>query len=264
MDYAEQVAKLVLEAMLPGATLCYRVQQSHGEYDFELCYPDSATAAVEVTASVDRSLMETVAAIRGKRAGGSTLNATKCSRSWIIFPALGANIPEIRKRVDDLLSQLEQGGIESFYFTDRQLLGHPICKELDITSGSVFDASAPPIIMIAFPVSGGAVGPTTATKAAEHEAQKQDNRKKLGIANTGERHLVVYVDVRNGLAWTALTSFTPPSILPTLPVEITHIWLIGHSGNQTEPNEFVVWRADTQTSWQRRIIILPSIASSDP
>ncbi|HTV06888.1 MAG TPA: hypothetical protein VME86_16080 [Acidobacteriaceae bacterium] len=257
MDYAEQIAKLVLEATLPGTMLSYRVEQSHGGCDFEFCHPNGTTATLEVTSSVNQTLVETVAAIRGERAGGPTLKATKCSKSWIIFPAPGANIPEIRRKADSLLSHLEQQGIERFSFTDRQLLGHPTCKELDITSGSVFDASAPPIIMIAFPVSGGAVGPTTATKAAEDEAQKLDNRKKLGVANTGERHLAVYVDVMNGLVWNALTSFAPPSTLPTLPEEITHICIIGHSGNQVAPDEFVIWHADAGTPWQRRVITLP-------
>ncbi|MGB8579717.1 MAG: hypothetical protein WCD47_02760 [Candidatus Sulfotelmatobacter sp.] len=71
MNHAERVAKLVLERILPG-TLEYQQEQSHGECDFQLRYHSGATAAVEVTASVDEQQIQTIAATRSKKKGGST------------------------------------------------------------------------------------------------------------------------------------------------------------------------------------------------
>ncbi len=88
--------------------------------------------------------------------------------------------------------------------------------------------------------SGGAVGASTATAAGEREAWKMDIRKKLGEAGTTERHLAVYIDPRNGGAWTGLTAFAPPNISPKVPDEITHLWLFSTG---FESNEFFVWRA---------------------
>jgi hypothetical protein len=67
MDHTETVAKLVLEAVLPGARLEYRLAQSNGEHDFDLHYHDGTVAAVEVTSSVDQIKKQTGAAIRSTK-----------------------------------------------------------------------------------------------------------------------------------------------------------------------------------------------------
>ncbi len=103
MNHAETVAKRVLEGILPG-TMKYQPEQSHGEYDFELRYHSGATAAVEVTASVDRTQVQTIAAIHNKRKGGPSIPATKCRKSWMIFSVKGARIDRIRAGADECLS----------------------------------------------------------------------------------------------------------------------------------------------------------------
>ena len=47
--------------------------------------------------------------------------------------------------------------------------------------------------MMSLPGRGGAVGVGTVLEAAEREAFKIDNRRKLGAAASVERHLAVYV-----------------------------------------------------------------------
>jgi hypothetical protein len=89
MNHAEAVAKLVLESVIPG-TMIYQLEQSHGECDFQLHYGSGENAAVEVTASADQKQLQTIAAIRDEKKGGSSLRATKCKKSWLIFPAKGA------------------------------------------------------------------------------------------------------------------------------------------------------------------------------
>ena len=136
-----------------------------------------------------------------------------------------------------------------------------ICCQLQVTGGGVISSEIEPTIQIAFPIGGGAVGATTATKTAERESWKSDNRKKLGAATTAERHLVVYLDAGNGLPWTALTSFAPPPITPNIPDEVTHLWLIGHADGA---NEFIIWRAGTNQPWRGIKITVPAEHNKEP
>jgi len=256
MNHAEATTKRVLEAILPDASLEYRQTQSHGEYDFDLRYEDGTIAAVEVTAAVDQMLAETIAAVRSKKKGGSVIKATACTKSWLIFPAKSASINAIRKAADGCLAQLEHEGIERFYCVSTSPSVRNICCQLQITGGGVISSEIEPTIQIAFPIGGGAVGATTATETGEREAWKPDNRKKLGDSQMSERHLVVYIDAGSGLPWTALTSFAPPSIVPQIPDEVTHLWLIGHTENV---DEFVAWRGQTSGAWQSSRVSIAEI-----
>jgi hypothetical protein len=247
MNHAEAVAKLVLENVIPG-TMIYQLKQSHGECDFELRYRSGAIAAVEVTASADQEQLQTIAAIRDEKKGGSSVRVTKCKKSWLIFPAKGARIDRIRAAADERLSRLENEGIDTFSCVRNwnQECVQNVCRDLNAMSGSVIPTLLTPIIRIALPSGGGAVGASVAIEAGEKEAWKQDNRKKLGAARTSERHLAVYIDPMNGLPWVALTDFEPPPAFPNLPEEITHIWLVGGA---EEKNKFVAWRASANESW---------------
>jgi hypothetical protein len=274
MDRAEIVAKLIVETILPGAKLEYCLEQSHGEYDFDLYYPNGVVAAVEVTESTDQLQKWTSAKIRSKKDGGPIIKARHCKKSWMIFPTNDAKtIPVIRRKADEYLARVEQAGLDSFRcldaYTARQqreaglekVFSPPvprcvedICYDLKILGGSVISNGASPQIFISHPRGGGAVGPGTAVRAGEREASKEDNRKKLGAAKTDERHFVVYIDI--GLPWIALTTLEPPSTLPELPEEMTHIWLIGHSGVANK-DEFIVWTASTKEPWRGQRVCCP-------
>jgi hypothetical protein len=68
---------------------------------------------------------------------------------------------------------------------------------------------------------------------------------------------VVYIDESKGLPWIALTSSTPPAILPKMPEEITNLWLIGQGENK---NQFVVWHGGMKEIWQgARVQCAPEI-----
>jgi hypothetical protein len=246
MNYSESVSKRVLEAAFPGATMNYRPDQSHGEYDFDLRYSNGTTAAVEVTAAMDETLMKTVGAIHGKRAGGPVIQALVCQKSWLIFPVNGATIPRIRADADIYLAALEREGIDSFSCVSSSPSVQKACCHLQITGGAVISSDLNPTIRIAGLGGGGAIGPSLAIEAGERVALKQDNRRKLGAAQTIERHLVVYIDAAS-VPWMALTSFSPPAIQPSIPNEITNLWLIGQGDNG---NEFVVWCAGATETWQ--------------
>jgi|SRR5208337_1308660 len=255
MDIAETVAKRVLEAILSGANLDYHSVQSNGEYDFDLRYAGGAIAAVEVTAAIDERHLGTLAAIYDPQKGGPIIRPTACEKSWIIFPGKGASINTIRAKADRYLAQLEREGIDNFFWTRRDVTAvKAMWRDLRIVFGSVISSDGEPTIEIGRPIGAGAVGPRLAIGAGEREARKQDNRKKLGVAKTAERHLVVYMPA-GSLPWNALMSGVPPSTLPNIPEEITDIWLIGQGGIQ---NEFVAWHASTNQTWHStRVICAP-------
>jgi hypothetical protein len=267
MNPAEEIAKVVMEAVLPGARMEFKDNQSHGECDFDLHYPNGTVAAVEVTESADQG-QKWMSAKLSKEGSGSVIEAKHCKKSWIIFAMDAKTIPAIRRKTDEYLAKVEQAGKHSFTWLDacttrlQREVGlegvipsrvprcvEDICYDLKIKSASVIWDEGPAKIFIAQTARGGAVGPSVALKAGEHECQKHDNRKKLGAAKTAERHLLVYVGESNGLARAALSDFEPPQELPNLPEGITHIWLAGWSISEVE---LVVWRASTKETWRRQ------------
>jgi hypothetical protein len=253
MDRAEQVTKVVLEAIFPGSNLKFHENQSKGEYDFDLHYPNGLISAVETTSSIDQVLTYTNAQIRDECRGGQTVPATLCKKSWIVFPTSGAPVKRIRKKIDQRLANLEIEGFEHFDCLDQIPLVRDLCVELQLVRGAVISsAPGPQTIDVAYAGGVDAVGSTTATKAAEKEAWKQDNRKKLDVAKTNERHLFVYVNGIDALRmnsgpWVALVHFEPPSESPNLPKEITHIWL---ATEDLRAGHFIVWQGTANQKWR--------------
>jgi hypothetical protein len=280
MDLAEGIAKLVVEAALPGSEMVFRDEQSRGEYDFDLHYRDGMpTAAVEVTESADQQHREISAEIRKKNNGWAVIEAEKCKTDWIITLLKRAKDERIRnfgKKVDACLSLLEQAGRKRFDFLEaatsrrRRNAGiekspvdpvtecvEKICYDLRIENGFAVDVDerVPPKIFIKHPTRHGSGRASVAIEAGEREAWKDDNRKKLDAAQKEERHLFVYIDRMNGLPWAALTDFEPPSVLPNIPEEITHIWLAGYSG---QAGKLVIWRATAKEPWASHRVDVPS------
>jgi hypothetical protein len=247
MRYEEKVAKRVLEMAVPGARMVFRSEQSHGEYDFDLQYPNGEVAAVEVTSSRDHARTQISKEVFEKN-GGSRIQAVSCKKTWFISPALNANIKKVRRQADKYLANLETAGIERFDWLDCSRSNCPIeisviCRDLNLISASSISTTGAAEIRMMGTLGGGAVGQVSATRAAEREIGP--NKDKLGKATTRERHLVVYVDQLNGQPWIAMTSWAPPNEAPNLPIEITHLWLIA----QTGINQFVVWRATSTEPW---------------
>jgi hypothetical protein len=279
MDFAEKAAKAALEAILPGAKLTYKDQQSSGEYDFDLLYPDGHLAAVEITISADQMQMQTAAAIHSKKKS-PVIAASRCKKTWMITPMRNANINAIREGADERLAVLEDTGVDQFsafeVYESKQIkeagldsiLGdrvvpqcvESLCDDLLLQDGGVISSGAPPKILLRFPIYGGTVGPERAIEAGKAEAWKEDNRKKLAAAATNERHLVTFIHVTNGLAWTALTDCDPPRSLPELPPEIDHIWLLGDFGGRAT-TRFIAWRASKTAPWYKLIVDIPTITS---
>lgn len=250
MDHPEIVAQAVVEALETGSQMRHQAKQSHGEHDFDLAYGDGRIAALEVTAAADEHGERTVAAVLGKRNGGPFVPTKLCKHDWYVHPDSNASINRIRVQADDYLAQIEADGLTTF-FSPLHAAEYDsvrrIWNDLGVLGGSVIKWKKPGQIGISTPGGGGAVGISAFTKAICEEADKPDNRRKLGAANTKERHLFVYVHPRNYLPWVAFVDSEPPAEPIALPPEVTDVWAATEGRSL---NEFVVWRARRGEQWR--------------
>jgi hypothetical protein len=247
MDHAEEVAKLILEAAIPGAEMKFRVEQAHMEYDFDLRYPNGEEAAVEVTSSRDQTTTRTHKEIF-ERGSGAEIKAVCCKKNWCIRPSVGIK-KDFREHVDKYLYALEVAGIDGFTEDDCRKSNAPkeitaIYRDLNVIDARSSPTSGAAVIRMFSVFGGGQLYQTSSTSAAAREIEP--NKDKLGKATTKERHLVVYVDKTNDQQWIAMTSSEPPNEIPNLPTNITHLWQIAETGE----NQFVVWRATSTEPWQ--------------
>lgn len=249
MKHGEHITKLIIEAILP-AKLEYRVEQSHGEYDFDVRYRDGTVAALEATASVDEAEVGMLAAIKRQTSGTAAFPVKKCQHSWMIFARPTARVTTLRKKLDICLSKLELDGVDRFSPSDLRLSDvNAICSDLEVTGGCVIPTSHPARLYLVPAGSGEFVSATGAIEASRREVFKKDNRLKLGASNAPERHLAVYIDVSDSSAWTALNWTDPPTVCPRLPPEITHIWMFAETAL---PKDFIVWHGTSDKIWQSR------------
>lgn len=251
MDHAEAVAKNVLERSLPGSRMEYRRSQSNGEHDFDLHHPDGI---VEVTCSIDRTLQGTWASILGKDNRGGRIEAQFCKKSWAINPSWNAPISEIRKNVDRYLAAVEEASILRFDgATGSDPSVQRIITDLRVTSGSALpDWIKPTCILIGLPGPAGRIAANTPIEAAEQEARKPDNRRKLGARIGVGRHLAVYAPITS-LASFALVDFEPPQGVANLPPEVSDVRIFTESGRT---REYVMWRSSTASRWQKSVLAL--------
>ena len=179
-----------------------------------------------------------------------------CERDWLVRPALWADLRMVRAKVDQYLAAIEFVGIDRFWApTDLHPSVDRIYQNLGVVSGSVFSHwKEPGQIGIMFPTRGGAFKrAATAIEAADKEAFKVDNRRKLGLSCTNERHLVVYVYPTHYSPWCALVDCNPPAEPAKLPPEITDLWLLSETRSA---HELTVWRGTTSLPWHSRMLSL--------
>ena len=241
MDHAEAVAKCLLEEILPGSRMEYHPCQSHGEHDFDLYHPDGRVSVVEATSLFDKTLQGTWFEILNKKKGGPTIKTRLCKKSWHISVSPNARIDQVRKYVDEGLAAVERAGITKFHApTDCDSNVQALYASLKVVSGSALpDWTKPACILLGLPGPSGTVIASAAIGAAEREAFKRDNRRKLGARMEGERHLTVYSPA-NSLAAFALMDLEPPPNRANLPPEISNIWIFTEG---VTAREYVVWRS---------------------
>jgi hypothetical protein len=246
MDLAEQAAKVVIEAAFPGARLQFRDDQSHGEHDFDLMYASGERGVVEATASVNRERTETEAALRKK---GHFVARSASKKDWLIFLGLKPNINRVRAEVDRYLAAIEAAGLDRFHsatHADEWPSVHRIQTDLGVEAGGHVSWKNP-AIGINSGAHGGVVSAQHGAEAAEREARKRDNRRKLAASGAAHRHLFVLLDMGNTRAWIAVRDLDPPDSPPPLPSEVTDIWAAASTGRGTG---YVVWHG-SEIGWER-------------
>jgi hypothetical protein len=246
MNNEEKIAKTLMEKIYVGAEMQYRLDQSKGEHDFDLRYTDGTTAAVEVTASRDQTMEETMAPILKK---DFFIPRKKGTNDWKVYPMAGARINRIWSQVDEYLAAIEVGGLSQFcIYTDADISAvASIYNDLKIEGGKITKWKSSPCVGVEYPDQGnGLILAEDIQQAIEAEANKEDNRRKLGTAGTDERHLFVYVDSYS-LAWDALVRGVVPEQPVSLPSEITHVWAVTQTRSV---GEFTAWRAKRGQGWQ--------------
>ncbi len=258
MKETERIAKLVVEAIIPGAQMLFCEDQSDQRHDFDLVLPGGEMAALEVTTFTDQALMSIVAAIEKH---GFFVAATKCKKHWIVHPLPNAVIKEIHSHVDESLAKVEAVGVERF-------IGPMDCSYcpavnriyrcLGIEAGAVTSWKKSGQIGVCLPQGGEYTGQHVQS-AVRREASKADNRKKLGKSGCRERHLFVYVDLRTYPTWKSLLDEHPPVEPPKPPDEISHVWI---ASDARIPDHFVVWRGSADRGWSKPELLPVQIPST--
>jgi len=247
--WEEALAKHLLEHFLPGSRLVYQWPQNNGEHDFDLLHSDGRESVVEVTSALHMALQETWRQILHKKKSGPAVKTRLCKKSWHITFSSDTWIDRIRSGVDEYLAAVESAGIERFDArTDVDPSVRRILHDLGVTWGCTLpDWISPARVFMGLPGPSERVRADSAIQAAEFEAWKLDNRKKLGAHMGGERHLAVYAPV-TGVASFALWMFEPPPTVANLHPEISDIWIFG---DRFDTDEYVVWRSSSTVPWQK-------------
>ncbi|MCX6633697.1 MAG: hypothetical protein NT090_01165, partial [Acidobacteria bacterium] len=124
-----------------------------------------------------------------------------------------------------------------------------ILEDLKIDSGSTTVWNPPGRIGIAQPSQDTMplIDSYHVQRVVESEASKQDNRKKLAAVDALERHLFIVVHPRNYPAWVALIDSNVPSDRPSLPTEITDVWV---AATDRSKDVYVVWKCTAGQDWR--------------
>jgi hypothetical protein len=123
-----------------------------------------------------------------------------------------------------------------------------IFTDLRIVAGGPIKWQPPNQIGIALPGQETVSDVQHLERAIAVEAHKHDNRRKLNVPRTPERHLFVCIDFDNFPAWHAINEAEPPARTPALPDEITHVWAVAIT---REPDMYIVWRGSVTEHWSR-------------
>ena len=108
------------------------------------------------------------------------------------------------------------------------------------------------------PGGGGRVDAEDVQQVVRVEAEKADNRKKLGDSGAESRHLFVYVVFLNYLPEIALRKNVLPKEGPSLPEEVTQVWAVAATGVK---DQFIVWTAERGGDWSSLGAISCAVAS---
>lgn len=256
MDLSEQFAEAVLALALPHARVSHLSDQSHGEHDFALHFPDGRSACVEVASIVDDQHLETIAAIVSPKKGGTTIAAQKSRGSWYVSLSEAADVRRVRRDLDNALATMEAGGITSFdlRIDNQSTPALQSLSRLGLTSGDIVPFVPKGQIWLGLPSNGGWLSPHYVNIAVADAAARPDNVRKLTNSACSETHLFVYLDSSAFDPYSALVFGRGLAGPPDLPEHISHVWVGAFRSSLLDAR---VWRATRGGGWILQDLCFP-------
>ncbi|HCF99613.1 MAG TPA: hypothetical protein DEV93_03615 [Chloroflexi bacterium] len=229
-----------------------------GVRDFDLIFGDGHAEPLEVTQATLPELNKAIAAHETRRM--QLIQVPGLSQQWHVFSSSVTPFKTVTPaRLARMLLPLESSAVDTFILPG---------NARSLPKVSVQEAQA--LGLIAAFAHGGQHGRVVLSRpsddrewigafenpgqyalaAVEELAGKADNQRKLAVRGGADSHLFIWIDERNFLPWADLRSKLP-SKAPTLPAEITNVWLA-----TTVYDRIICWRyADARgwSSWEGTI-----------
>lgn len=247
MRPSEWAAQALLERALPGARAEWVASQSNGEWDFDL-HIAQAIYPVEVTQATSQEAEEFTATLLGRGGAKSNVPRKQARWCWSVTVSRLAKINTVRKRLDDLLSQLEVTGLTQFDVQDSDSRPEvqALWQEIRVTDGFRHPDGEQVGHHLMFPVDSAMLSSNQVVAALEREAQKDDNRRKLGRSPAAHRHLFVHIAYDCYPAFEAMLQCGVPHSAMRLPSEVTAIW----AACVVDEGRYLLWSFDRSSGWQ--------------
>lgn len=267
----EQMAARVV-ARLTGEEVTLQDDNSvEGMPDIRIDYKDGRIGYVEVTTDIDQGYAEMTSTLRAKGGGLPRVLATpELHRVWFLVLSRPVRYDRLDRELPVLLDHLEKAGVTPHVFNGLQDLaesGNAGLRQLsgfgvaDITSRprAVTNGELEPGRVLMYPA--GASGPAMVEESAFVDwindllvsEPLESKRSKLARTLASERHLFVGISYTTrwaGFLPLAADQTIAPRTAPSLPDEITHLWLL----NFQTPGRCLVWYPelgwrDAQRHW---------------
>ena len=235
---AEQLAPRVIETAMPGTRLRFNQDQSYSRADYAITRNDAEIGALEATCST----VEKREQIRSLLRRHPFVQRKFCQSDWSILVSENARIKQVRNEIDQYLRNIEALGMSRF-FSQMDSRVEPIRRiwtELCVEAGWKTKLKRPGIGIYP-PPCGGRARPEYVWQALQTEITKPDNLHKLRRSGGSHRHLFVVIEGLQGPAYVSIRSCEPPTGVPKLPPQITHVWAVAEEGDL-----LYVWLADRE------------------
>jgi hypothetical protein len=232
-------------------------------YDLQITYPDGSVAAVEITAAMDERQMTVRQFTRGH---GTRWEEPNLVGGWDVRVSAPDVPKDFTKQLPGLLRDLEQAG-RTVVQGDKSSSDQPavLTESLGVIEARQWQTVHPGSIYVMperpFDPSAGCV-PSTGDELANWlgpwvaDPIRSDNLGKLANSGATERHLFALVPsftpapdaVIHLLAW---PDAPLSQVAPSLPPEITHIWVMGtwDSGDGFRWSADGGWTRFTKVAW---------------
>lgn len=254
-SHPERIAKVVIEAVLPGTEMRFLAAQSNGEHDYDLRLGNGTIVPVEVTQCTDSSIEAALSALGQRRC----VPAKLCALNWTVHPTKYAKIKLIRSKVDEYLAAVEQAGFRKFFawidLADSTEVRR-IREDLSIEAGFGRDSeNGVGSIIIASP-TGEMVRVESFPRVLEAARQAVDRKsgKNFAQSTAAERHLLIYVSPLNYPVWVALLESPIPvdTEPPSNGSAITDVWV---ATQDRTAGQHIVWRWKVARGWLEPTIV---------